>query len=190
MALLEILQYPHSTLLKKAIDVIKIDKSIKKLIYNMFETMYDFDGIGLAAPQIGISKKIITMDVPKRKIIHKIKNNIDEENSCNQINNNDNKQLKSFGIFTMINPIIIEKSSTQYISEEGCLSVASQRIILPRFEKIIVEYLDINSIKKRLMANGLLSRCIQHEIDHLNGITILNPKIDKNNIIVNEEDYV
>ena len=110
----------------------------------MAETMYKADGVGLAAPQIGVNKCIVVMDVG-------------DEN----------------GLIEMVNPEIVEKEGSM-IDSEGCLSVPNVFGDVERFEKVTVEYLNRWGKKKRLTATGLLSRCIQHETDHLKGVLFID----------------
>ena len=140
--ILEIKQYPDPVLEKKCREVEKIDERTKKLIEDMFETMYAHRGIGLAASQVGVSERIVVVDIGD-------------------------------GPRVFINPKILKKKG-KVLSEEGCLSVPGAFLKVKRAEKITVEALNEKGEKFDLEVNGLLSRCIQQEIDHLNGILILN----------------
>ena len=142
MTLLNILQFPDPGLKKIAAPVADINKEIKKIIDDMFETMYQANGVGLAAIQVDIQKQIIVID-------------------CSQ----DRKA----GI-ALINPVIIQQSGT-ITWEEGCLSFPGVQAKVKRFVKVTVEYLDLNNTKQIITADGLLGVCLQHEIDHLKGIT-------------------
>ena len=132
MAILEIVKAGDPGLKQECEIVDKIDSKIRKLLTNMAETMYKADGVGLAAPQIGVNKCIVVMDVG-------------DEN----------------GLIEMVNPEIVEKEGSM-IDSEGCLSVPNVFGDVERFEKVTVEYLNRWGKKKRLTATGLLSRCIQH----------------------------
>lgn len=140
MALREIRLDGDEILRKKSKIVEKIDDKIKTLIEDMVETMYHADGVGLAAPQVGMLKRIIVIDVG-------------DEN----------------GIIKLINPEIIEADGKQ-VDEEGCLSVPQVRGMVERPEKVKVKALNENGEEIILDGEGLLARALCHEIDHLNGI--------------------
>ena len=144
MAILEIVKAGDPGLKQECEIVDKIDSKIRKLLTNMAETMYKADGVGLAAPQIGVNKCIVVMDVG-------------DEN----------------GLIEMVNPEIVETEGSM-IDSEGCLSVPNVFGDVERFEKVTVEYLNRCGKKKRLTATGLLSRCIQHETDHLKGVLFID----------------
>ena len=126
---------------------------------DMLETMYSANGIGLAAIQIGIPKRIIVMDLSKEE----------------------NKKLPMY----FVNPVITEKNNEKKTYEEGCLSVPNQFAEIDRPNKCQVEYLDFDGNKQSLQAEGLLATCIQHEIDHLEGILFIDylSKLKKEMII-------
>lgn len=132
---------------KKSREVEKIDERILTILDDMADTMYDRDGVGLAAPQIGILKRLVVIDV-------------DDEN-----------------LYKLINPKII-KSSGEAVDEEGCLSVPERRGEVSRPTNVTVEYTDVNGELKVLEGEGLLARCICHELDHLDGILFID-KIKK-----------
>lgn len=157
MALLKILEYPHPVLKKKAEQIKQIDGDIKNILSNMLETMYNAPGIGLAAPQIGISKRMIVLDVSENK----------------------NEP------YLMINPEIIWESEDENICQEGCLSVPEQYADVIRPSKIKVKYQDMTGKEQELKAEGLLATCIQHEIDHLDGVLFIDhiSRIKRNMLI-------
>jgi len=140
MALLPILRYPDPRLHKKAAVVERVDESIRKLIADMAETMYEAPGIGLAATQVDVHKRVIVIDVSE-----------------------DKSKLLAF-----VNPEILERSGEQ-ICEEGCLSVPGIYEKVSRSERVKVCALDPRGEPFILEAEGLLAVCIQHEIDHLDG---------------------
>ena len=137
----------------------KVDKDIKNLMDDMLSTMYDAPGIGLAAIQIGIPKRVIVMDLSKEP---------------------DKKKPMYF-----INPEIIWKSNVNSSYEEGCLSIPNQFAKIDRPDKCHIKYLDYNGHEKEIKAECLLSTCIQHEIDHLNGVLFIDylSKLKKDIII-------
>ena len=144
----KILTLPDPILRKTSEPVEKIDKKIKNLMDDMLETMYAAPGIGLAAVQIGILKRIIVIDLSK-------------------------EGEKKKPIF-IVNPEIISQSSDLVSYEEECLSIPNQFAEVERPNTCKIKFLDYEGNKKELEAKGLLSTCIQHEIDHLNGILFID----------------
>jgi peptide deformylase len=142
MALLEILHFPDSRLHLKAKKVDIIDDKVKELVSNMAETMYESDGIGLAAIQVNVQKRIFIMDLSRG----------DEPRN----------------LLVFINPEILEKSG-EVIGSEGCLSVPDIYEEVIRAETIKLKYLDIDGTEHIITCSGLMSVCAQHEIDHLDG---------------------
>lgn len=140
MAILDILHYPDARLRLKASPVVSFDAALKKLIADLFETMYKAPGVGLAAPQVNIQKRVIVMDVSSHK-----------------------KEPHHF-----VNPVITSKKGTQKYNE-GCLSVPDIQAEIERAAWIALEAFDENGSPIHLEATGLLAVCIQHEIDHLEG---------------------
>ena len=155
----KILIEPDPILRKKCEPLEKVDKSVINLMKDMLQTMYAAPGIGLAAIQIGILKRLIVIDISK-----------DEK--------------KKDPLF-LINPEIIKKSDETSIYEEGCLSLPGQFAEIERPAECSLRYVDLNGQQKELKAKGLLSTCIQHEIDHLNGILFIDylSKLKKDMII-------
>ncbi|MCV2525122.1 MAG: peptide deformylase [Candidatus Lightella neohaematopini] len=157
MSRLKILYYPNRKLKQKANLVSNIDYNINKTINDMFETMYFAKGIGLAATQVNINKCIIVIDISKKH----------------------NQQL------ILINPKIIKRIG-KIIVEEGCLSIPNVSAPIIRSEKIILQSLDCYGKLFELQAESLLSVCIQHEIDHLNGLLFIDRlSLSKQNYIKN-----
>lgn len=144
MAIREIVTFPDERLRQICAPVTEFDAALKELTDDMFETMYDDEGIGLAAPQIGIEKRIVVIDIPEE----------------------DGKQGKNK--LVLINPKITAKEG-EVASEEGCLSVPEYRAKIKRYEKITLECQDLNGQKQIYEADGLLAICMQHELDHLDG---------------------
>ena len=148
MTVRKILTEPDKRLRQISKPVEKVGKEEQTLMDDMLETMYAANGIGLAAIQIGIPKRIIVMDISK------------DENK---------KEPRYF-----VNPVIKNKNSIKSIYEEGCLSVPNQFAEIERPSTCEVEYLDYNGQKKTLKASGLFATCIQHEMDHLEGILFID----------------
>ena len=159
MAIRKILTIPDIILREKSLPVEKVNKEIKNLMDDMLNTMYDAPGIGLAAIQIGIPKRIVVMDLSK------------------------DPEKKNPMYF--VNPEITWKSDLKSTYEEGCLSIPNQFAKIDRPEKCHVKFLDYDGNPKEIKAEGLLSTCIQHEIDHLNGVLFIDylSKLKKDIII-------
>ena len=148
MSLKDIITVPDEILKKSSEPVEKIGKNERKLIKDLFETMYQSKGIGLAAVQVGILKRILVIDLSTK----------DEK-----------REPLSF-----INPVIKKVSSETSIYEEGCLSIPDTFIEIERPKICEVQYIDIDGKQKFLKCDGLLSTCIQHEINHLDGKLIID----------------
>ena len=148
MAIKTILTEPNKKLRQVSLPVKKIGKEEQNLMNDMLETMYDAKGIGLAAIQIDVPKRIIVLDISK----------------------SENEKKPMF----FVNPLIINKDLNLTTYEEGCLSVPDQFAEIDRPSKCEVEYLDYDGNKKLLKANGLLATCIQHEMDHLEGVLFID----------------
>ena len=148
MAIKTILTEPNKKLRQVSLPVEKVGKEEQNLMNDMLETMYDAKGIGLAAIQIDVPKRIIVLDISK----------------------NENEKKPMF----FVNPLIINKDLNLTTYEEGCLSVPNQFAEIDRPSKCEVEYLDYDGNKKLLKANGLLATCIQHEMDHLEGVLFID----------------
>jgi len=159
MALREILTEPNEILRKKSLNIEKVDKDLQNLMDDMLETMYAAPGIGLAAIQIGIPKRVIVLDLASK----------------------DEPKNPMF----FVNPEIIEKSNKNLTYEEGCLSVPGQFAEIDRPDKCHLKYLDYYGQPKEIKAEGMLATCIQHEIDHLEGILFIDylSKLKKSMII-------
>ena len=159
MTVKKLITVPDEILRKNSKPVEKISNNEKKLIKDLFETMYHHKGIGLAAIQIGIPKRIIVLDVSQKDEIKKP--------------------------LCFINPAVknISKEKSKY--EEGCLSIPNTFIEIERPKTCIIEYVDIYGKKKQIECEGLLSTCIQHEINHLDGKLIIDflSKLKKDLII-------
>ena len=154
--ILPIIAYGHPVLKRKAEVINKDYPKLKELIENMFETMYNASGVGIAAPQIGLSIRLFIVDT----------NPFAEDDS---LSDNDRNQLKSFKkIF--INPVIIDQKGGEWSFEEGCLSIPNIREGVLRQKQITIQYHDENFNKHTDSFDGLLARVIQHEYDHIEGV--------------------
>ncbi len=155
----KILIEPDPILRKKCEPLEKVDDQVRKLMRDMIETMYEAPGIGLAAIQIGILKKIVVIDISK-------------------------KEDKKEPLF-LVNPEIIQQSKHTSVYEEGCLSLPGQFAEIERPAECTIKYIDFHGKEQSLKAEGLLATCIQHEVDHLNGILFIDylSKLKKDMII-------
>ena len=159
MALRQILTEPNKILRQKSLPVEMVDKDLQNLMDDMLETMYAAPGIGLAAIQVGIPKRVIVLDIAQKEGTKK-------------------------PIF-LVNPEIIQKSKNNSTYEEGCLSVPGQFAEIDRPDRCYIKYLDYHGDIKEIEAEGMLSTCIQHEMDHLEGILFIDylSKLKKSMII-------
>jgi len=160
MAIKNIITEPNQILRQISKPVEKVGKEEQNLMDDMLDTMYSAKGIGLAAIQIGVPKRIIVLDIS-------------------------DKEKKENKPMYFVNPVVKNKNSDLSTYEEGCLSVPNQFAEIDRPSNCEVEYLDYNGEKKLLKAEGLLSTCIQHEMDHLEGILFIDylSKLKKSMII-------
>jgi peptide deformylase len=148
MAVRDIITLPDPRLRLVSQPVSRLDEDIRQLVADMFETMYAAPGIGLAAIQIGVAKRVITMDLAKK---------------------DESKQPRVY-----INPQVLWTSEERSIYEEGCLSIPEYYEEIERPAQVRVHYLDVAGADHELGANGLLATCLQHEIDHLNGVLFID----------------
>ena len=148
MALREIIILPDKRLRLVSEPVKKITADVRKLVEDMFETMYDAPGVGLAAIQVGTPKRVVTIDIAKK---------------------DDPKNPQVF-----INPEIVTVSDEKAIHEEGCLSIPEFYDDVERPAQVKVKYLDLEGQPHEVEADGLLATCLQHEIDHLNGVLFID----------------
>jgi len=150
MALLTVHSFPDPVLKQKALPVKEFDEKLADLADNMLETMYEERGIGLAAVQVGVLKQLVVVDLKSGE---------------------EDISLREPRVF--VNPHIVERSG-ETISEEGCLSVIEYRAEIKRAESIKLEFQDLQGEPRTMEAEGLLSICIQHELDHLQGILFID----------------
>jgi len=142
-----IIKVPDPILRQVATPVDEITDGVRQLLDDMAATMYDAPGIGLAAPQINVSQRLVVIDCGK----------------------DDAPEL-----YKMVNPEIISLSDKRAVLEEGCLSIPNQTADVERPADVTVQYLDETGARQTLTADGLLAACIQHEIDHLNGVLFID----------------
>ena len=131
---------------RKAEPLPAVDEDIRRLIKDMFETMYEADGVGLAAPQVGVSQRVIVIDPHEQDV-------------------------KPFGL---VNPVIVQSADDVERGEEGCLSIPGLKDIVERPAAVVVEALDADGKPVRIEAEGLLARVLQHEVDHLDGVLFID----------------
>jgi peptide deformylase len=148
MALLPIITAPDPRLKQKCAAVDRVDEAVRKLMDDMLETMHEAPGIGLAAPQVGVFKRIIVVDVSKDK--------------------------EAPQPYRLVNPEVVWAADEEAVYEEGCLSLPEQYADVARPAEVRVRYRDETDEVRELHASGLLATCIQHEIDHLEGILFVD----------------
>ena len=146
MSTLTIVLHPHPSLRAQAAPIAAVDDGIRKLVNDMWETMYHDRGVGLAATQVNVKQRVFVADVSEHG----------NEPRC------------------FINPEIIEKSESGTIATEGCLSFPEMYLPITRPEMVKVKFLDEHGVERIVEADGLLARCIQHETDHLNGVVFID----------------
>ncbi len=151
MAVLKLYEYPDEILRQKCERVSKVDDELRKFLDDMLETMYVDKGCGLAAPQVGVTKRIIVLD-----------------------SNPSDEDLSARRPMYLINPEIIWRSEEKVLFNEGCLSLPDQRAEVERFERVRVHFTDYNGKEQEILADELLAIILQHEIDHLDGILYID----------------
>ncbi|MDA8082735.1 MAG: peptide deformylase [Nitrospiraceae bacterium] len=147
MALLDIKKYPAKVLKQKAAPVAEIDEGLQRLIDDMIETMYAAPGVGLAAPQVGVSKRLAVIDISAKE--------------------------ESVPLLVLINPVILHTEG-EIEFEEGCLSIPDYTAKVTRAESLVLRALDRSGRQVEVETGGLLSVAIQHELDHLDGILFID----------------
>lgn len=152
MAVLPILIHPDKRLRKTAAPVEAFDNALAQTVEDMFDTMYDAQGIGLAATQVDIHRRIVVMDIPM----------------------NEEHPDAPHGKHAFINPEILTRNDETALGQEGCLSIPGQYADVERATKITYRYQDIDGKTHEQEATGLLCVCMQHEIDHLNGVLFID----------------
>lgn len=147
MSILNIITYPHNNLRQKAEPIKHIDESIKQIANDMLATMYQQNGIGLAGNQVGVLKQIIVIDIQPDEVPAPL---------------------------VLINPKIVTLSDELVESDEGCLSIPGISATIKRFSQVTVEFQNLENKTQLIEVDGLLGVCLQHEIDHLNGILFID----------------
>ncbi|MEO1066617.1 MAG: peptide deformylase [Pseudomonadota bacterium] len=155
MALLDIITIPDKVLKEISAPVERVDDDLRRFLDDMLATMYDAPGIGLAAPQVGVHRRVVTIDVSVREK--------DDEGPKPEPN----------PLF-LINPEIVWSSDAPNVYEEGCLSIPDYYADVERPAEVIVKFLDRDGKENELKADGLLATCIQHEVDHLDGVLFID----------------
>lgn len=146
MALLNIIQYPHPTLAAKALPVTEFDDALKTLAADMLETMYEAPGVGLAANQVNVLRRLVVIDVSEDKS----------------------------GQMVLVNPEILGKSDDLTDHEEGCLSLKGLYEHVKRPSRVKVRAQDLDGNPFEFEAEGILATCVQHELDHLDGVVFID----------------
>ncbi len=147
MAVLEIRKYPDKVLKQKAAPVTKVDEDLQRLVDDMAETMYAAPGVGLAAPQVGVPKRVAVIDISTKGA--------------------------KMPLLVLINPVFLRKEG-EIEFEEGCLSLPEYTARIERAEKVAVRFLDRDGRQTEIEAEGLLAVALQHEIDHLDGFLLID----------------
>jgi len=173
MTVLPVYVAPHPVLKKVAEPVDKVTDEIRTLVNNMLDTMYTYDGVGLAAPQVGVSKRVVVIDTEQ---------NLDAENPLDRRGNPR----------TFINPEITWKSEETRCYKEGCLSLPEQFAEVERPIKVKVKFIDYDGNNQEIEADELLATAIQHEIDHLDGILFVDhlSKLKKDMVMKKLQKFV
>lgn len=146
MAVLKIEMLGSEVLRKRAEEIAEVDDDLRSLIDDMFQTMYEAEGVGLAGPQVGVSRRVIVVDVREEGVEP----------------------------FALINPVLVESSGETERAEEGCLSMPGLSGVVERSARVVVEGLDREGKPLRIEGEGLLGRCLLHEIDHLDGVLFID----------------
>lgn len=162
MAILPLVIAPDPRLEVCSAEVPEVTDGIRKLMDDMLETMYNEEGIGLAAVQVGVHKRILVMDLSDRA--GRYKNNVEQEAAG----------ADSSQPIYMVNPEVMDESEEENIYDEGCLSFPDQRAMVTRPKRVKVKYLDYNGKPQIMECDGLLATCVQHEMDHLNGVVFID----------------
>lgn len=161
MANLILIIAPDPRLAMRSEPIDKVTDETRKLVDDMIDTMHEEDGIGLAAVQVGVLKRVLVMDLSGMSDRYEAS----DEDKCGA---DISKPM------CMINPEIIKESAEQNSYDEGCLSFPGQRAMVTRPKKVTIKYLDYKGKEQTMACDDLLSTCVQHEIDHLNGVVFVD----------------
>ena len=167
MAVLPIYVVPQPVLKKSAEAVVAITPEIKQLVDDMVDTMYAARGIGLAAPQVGVSQRVIVMDVDQKRADG-------AEHDEDSDEEEDDTPLVKGKVQVFINPEVVWESDELNTYEEGCLSIPGQYAQVERPKQVRVKYMALDGSTQEIEADGLLATCLQHEIDHINGVLFID----------------
>ena len=175
MAILKIRTAPDPVLRRKASRVTKVDGSIRRLIDDMFETMYDAPGLGLAANQVGVPLRVLVMGIPSAELGTGPSTELRAgpapfEEKAEEPVEGDDRVVEEY---VLVNPEFVKKSGERVV-DEGCLSIPGYRGTLTRAERVTVKGLDRDGRSVRLKADGLMAQALEHEIDHLDGILYID----------------
>jgi peptide deformylase len=160
MAILDIITEGDPRLRQKAVKIKRVDGGLRRLAQDMYETMLDAPGIGLAAPQVGVLLRLITIEVPDDYL----------------------EDGRPGASLILINPEIVKATGSQYDPPEGCLSIPHWIGNVPRAERVVVKARDLDFREVRIRAEGMVARALQHEIDHLDGILFTDRIVDKDTL--------
>lgn len=190
MAIRDLVLLPDPRLREVCAPIDVVNDDIKELAQDMLETMYDAPGIGLAAPQIGVLKRLIVVDVAERaseesageeSAEERPEGSLDDRIVSETISKDGQSPAPSLAAskpgpnpIVLINPQVVARSEERSVYQEGCLSIPEAYGEVERPERITVSFLDLQGQKQDLEADGLLATCIQHEIDHINGVLFID----------------
>lgn len=169
MTILPLVIAPDPRLKQKSLPVEKVDDTLRTFMDDMLETMYAMNGIGLAAVQVGVHKRILVMDVHAR--LHQHHHHHDHDGPCDHYHE---VEVEGANPLFLVNPEIIESSEEESAYEEGCLSFPGQYAEVTRPAYVKMKYLDYDGKERVMEAEGILATCVQHEMDHLDGITFVD----------------
>lgn len=165
--MLPIRTYPHPGLRERSVEVETFDDELRALVAEMIETMYEADGVGLAAPQIAVNRRILVFDVNPE-------DRGEEGRLAMYMKAGDDPQALPHGAQVLINPVLVSKSKAMEVREEGCLSVPEISGNVKRPAEVRVEGVNLAGEPVAYEGGGLLARCLQHEMDHLDGILFID----------------
>ncbi len=164
MKILPLIIAPDPLLKQVSKPVEKVDDALREFMNDMLQTMYSEAGLGLAAVQVGVLKRVLVMDVDYETEDH----HHHDHHGCGGVH------VKNTNPLFLINPEIVEKSEDLSSYNEGCLSFPGARADVIRPEEVLVKFIDYHGEKKTMLMEGILATCVQHEIDHLNGVTFVD----------------